>query len=125
MKNNRFSLEIQIQHTSTLTNGYCSSNQLISLSLSTNRTNDGENTRGVLTRISTVCVDSVIGGVSGLTGIRAGFDVVATDFITGGRRNGVCRANRLGGCEEVGGTPIVSCDEKRIFEKYNFYKILK
>ncbi len=50
-----------------------------------------------------------------MTGIRAGFDGAA-DFEVGGRRNGVCRANRLGARDELGGSPI-SCRKKKNGDK--------
>jgi hypothetical protein len=112
------SFYIKRRHTSSLTNGYCSSNQFISLSLSTKRTNDAENSRGVFARaVSTVCVDSVTAVAAiGFTGIRAGFDG-ATGFGGGGRRNGTGRDNRLPDCD-VGGAPVLSF-KKRINEKNN------
>jgi hypothetical protein len=88
-----------------LTNGYCSSNQLNSLSLSTKRENDAENSRGVLARVSAVCVDSLVTGINCFTGIRAGFDG-ATGFEAGGRRKGAGRANRLAGCDGAADPPV-------------------
>jgi len=91
------------------------------LSLSIKRENDEENWRGVFARVSTVCVvvDSlIITGICGicLTGIRAGFDV-ATGFITGGRRNGVSRVNRLAARDEPGGAPVSFRQKKNNWDK--------